>query len=78
MCEAQNAVNPKGFTSILTKLQRKILVSKSDSNLNTLASYIPPITRGTFVSTTCGEYSDLLCLEFGFQEDYAFPQKAVT
>ena len=37
MCEAQNAVNPDGFTSILTKPQRKILVSKSDSGLNALA-----------------------------------------
>ena len=37
MSEAQNAVNPNGFTSILTKLQRKILVSKSDLSLNTLA-----------------------------------------
>ena len=37
MCEAQNAVNPNGFTSILTKSQHKILVSKSDSSLNTLA-----------------------------------------
>ena len=36
MCEAQNAVNPDGFTSILTKLQQKILVSKSDSSLNAL------------------------------------------
>ncbi len=38
MCEAQNAVNPNGFTSILTKPQRKILVSKSDSSLNALAT----------------------------------------
>ena len=30
-------MNPDGFTSILTKLQRKILVSKSDSSLNALA-----------------------------------------
>ena len=37
LCEAQNAVNPDGFTSILTKLQQKILVSKSDSSLNALA-----------------------------------------
>ncbi len=43
MCEAQNAVNPYGFTSILTKLQQKILVSKSDSTLNALAKekYLP-------------------------------------
>ena len=33
----KNAVNPVGFTSILTKPQRKILVSKSDSSLNALA-----------------------------------------
>ncbi len=32
-----NAVNPVGFTSIVTKPQRKILVSKSDSGLNALA-----------------------------------------
>ena len=37
MCEAQNAVNPFGFTSILTKPQQKILVPKSDSSLNALA-----------------------------------------
>ncbi|MBR4072928.1 MAG: hypothetical protein IKK24_03190 [Clostridia bacterium] len=37
LCEAQNAVNPDGFTSILTMPQRKILVSKSDSSLNALA-----------------------------------------
>ena len=30
-------MNPDRFTSILTKLQRKILVSKSDSSLNALA-----------------------------------------
>ncbi len=35
--EAQNAVNPDGFTSILTKPQLKILVPKSDSSLNALA-----------------------------------------
>jgi len=35
--QGKNAVNPDGFTSILTKLQRKILVSKSDSGLNALA-----------------------------------------
>ena len=35
--KAQNAVNPDGFTSILTKPQQKILVSKSDSSLNALA-----------------------------------------
>ena len=33
----KNAVNPNGFTSILTKPQQKILVSKSDSSLNALA-----------------------------------------
>ena len=38
MCEAQNAVNPNGFTSIRAMLQRKIRVSKSDSSLNALAS----------------------------------------
>ena len=37
VCEAQNTVNPDGFTSILTKPQRKIFVSKSDSSLNALA-----------------------------------------
>ena len=37
MGEAQNAVNPFGFTSILTKPQQKILVPKSDSSLNALA-----------------------------------------
>ena len=37
MCEAQNAVTPNGFTSILTQSQHKILVSKSDSNINALA-----------------------------------------
>ena len=37
LCEAQNAVNPVGFTSILTKSQRKILVLKPDSSLNALA-----------------------------------------
>ncbi len=37
MCEAQNAANPIGFASILTKPQRKIRVSKSDSDLNALA-----------------------------------------
>ncbi|MEE0839572.1 MAG: hypothetical protein U0L72_03360 [Acutalibacteraceae bacterium] len=36
--EAQNAVNPDGFTSILTKPQQKILVPKSDSSLNALAN----------------------------------------
>ena len=36
--EAQNAVNPVGLTSILTKSQRKIRVSKSDSSLNALAN----------------------------------------
>ena len=35
--QGKNAVNPDGFTSILTKPQRKILVSKSDSSLNALA-----------------------------------------
>ena len=35
--KAQNAVNPDGFASILTKPQQKILVSKSDSSLNALA-----------------------------------------
>ena len=40
MGEAQNAVNPDGFTSILTKPQRKILVSKSDLGLNALAKLI--------------------------------------
>ncbi len=34
----KNAVNPDGFTSILTMSQRKILVSKSDSSLNDLAN----------------------------------------
>ena len=38
MCEAQNTVNPNGFTSILTKSKHKILVSKSDSSLNALAT----------------------------------------
>jgi hypothetical protein len=36
----KNAVNPDGFTSILTKSQHKILVSKSDSSLNALAKEI--------------------------------------
>ena len=36
----KNAVNPDGFTSILTMPQRKILVSKSDSSLNALAKEI--------------------------------------
>ncbi|MBQ4082403.1 MAG: hypothetical protein IJC55_03810, partial [Clostridia bacterium] len=35
--EAQNAVNPDGFTSILTKPQRKILAPKSGSSLTALA-----------------------------------------
>ena len=35
----KNAVNPDGFTSILTMPQRKILVSKSDLSLNALANY---------------------------------------
>ena len=34
----KNAVNPNGFTSILTKLQRKILLPKSDLSLNALAT----------------------------------------
>ena len=38
MCEAQNAANPNGFASILTKSQHKILVSKSDLSLNALAT----------------------------------------
>ena len=38
--QGKNAVNPGGFTSILTKSQQKILVSKSDSSLNALANYI--------------------------------------
>ena len=33
----KNAVNPNGFTSILTKSQQEILVPKSDSSLNALA-----------------------------------------
>ena len=33
----KNTANPDGFASILTKPQRKILVSKSDSSLNALA-----------------------------------------
>jgi len=33
----KNAVNPYGFTSILTKSQHKILVSKSFPSLNALA-----------------------------------------
>ena len=37
MCEAQNTVNPVGFTSILTTPQRKILILKSDLGLNALA-----------------------------------------
>ena len=37
MGEAQNAVNPFGFTSILTKQQQKTLISKSDSSLNVWA-----------------------------------------
>ena len=37
MCKAQNAANPNGFASILTKPQQKNLVSKSDSSLNALA-----------------------------------------
>ena len=32
--KTQNAANPNGFASILTKSQHKILVSKSDSSLN--------------------------------------------
>ena len=34
----KNTVNPFGFTSILTKPQRKILVPKSGSSLNALAN----------------------------------------
>ncbi len=37
MCEAQNTANPVGFASILTKSQRKIRITKSDSDLNALA-----------------------------------------
>ncbi len=37
MCETQNAANPGGFASILTKPQREMLISKSDSGLNALA-----------------------------------------
>ena len=37
MCEAQNAANPNGFASILTKSQRESHISKSDSGLNALA-----------------------------------------
>lgn len=51
MCEAQNAANPDGFASILTKLQQKILVSKSDSGLNALAIVAPTKT----------ERKDLVC-----------------
>ena len=36
----KNAVNPNGFTSILTMPQQKILVSKSDSSLNALAKIL--------------------------------------
>jgi len=36
--EAQNAANPDGFASILTKPQHKILIPKSDSGLNALAN----------------------------------------
>ena len=36
----KNAVNPVGFTSILTKSQWKILVSKSDSSFNALAKEV--------------------------------------
>ena len=35
----KNAVNPNGFTSILTKIQRKILLSKSDSGLIASATF---------------------------------------
>ena len=35
----KNAVNPNGFTSILTMSQRKILVPKSGSSLSALANY---------------------------------------
>ena len=40
MCEAQNAANPDGFASIRAKPQHKILVSKSDSSLNALATIV--------------------------------------
>ena len=50
----KNAVNPNGFTSILTKSQHKILVPKSDSSLNALAKrkkgmkkYILALDEGT-------------------------------
>ena len=33
----KNAVNPNGFTSILTMLEREIHIPKSDSDLNALA-----------------------------------------
>ena len=33
----KNGANPDGFASILTKLQRKIRVPKSDLGLNALA-----------------------------------------
>ena len=46
MCEAQNAVNPDGFTSILTKLQHKMLVSKSDSSFNVFAKKITAAKDG--------------------------------
>ena len=52
--QGKNAVNPNGFTSILTKSQHKILVSKSDSSLNALAKrktgmkkYILALDEGT-------------------------------
>ena len=37
--EAQNTANPDGFASILTKPQREILIPKSDSGLNALATF---------------------------------------
>ena len=59
MCEAQNAVNPDGLTSILTKSQQKILVSKSDSSLDALAREVLYMKVCHVCKTECEESFEL-------------------
>jgi len=60
-------VNPNGFTSILTKSQRKILVSKSDSSSNTLAKGRFILNYILLISLILSSFTGISCLVKQFQ-----------
>jgi len=48
---------------------------KTNAIRRPLSHHTPPITRGTFVLTANGEYSDLLREKFGFSQALHLPAK---